>query len=201
MALVSVDKVAKALNVTVRRVNQLVHEGMPREDRGKYDLAQCMLWYIRYLQKALERREVPTDDGVGASLRVERQRLIRTQADHAELDLAVARAELVPIATYEQNVSRQIMAARQHFLTLPARIAPQLEGENRNIIRTRLDLAVRGALTAMAAEANNVAANTSGSTASTNGSERAPGGNVGAAADTEGKRVGRRKSNTSEGHK
>ncbi len=57
MATVNGDRLSEALNVTVRRVQQLVKEGLPQVDRNRYDLGQCYFWYVRYLQKALQRRE------------------------------------------------------------------------------------------------------------------------------------------------
>jgi hypothetical protein len=37
-SIVNVEVVATALQVTPRRIQQFVHEGMPREGSGKYDL-------------------------------------------------------------------------------------------------------------------------------------------------------------------
>lgn len=37
MALVGVGKLAKLMKLTPRRIQQLVDEGMPKEERGKYD--------------------------------------------------------------------------------------------------------------------------------------------------------------------
>ena len=53
---VKVDEVARALNLTPRRVQQLRSEGLPSVGRGQYELGPCMAWYIRYLQAALEKR-------------------------------------------------------------------------------------------------------------------------------------------------
>jgi hypothetical protein len=53
---VSVEVVAKALNVTRFTVARFAREGMPRAGRGRYQLGPCMLWYIEYLHQALERR-------------------------------------------------------------------------------------------------------------------------------------------------
>jgi len=55
MATVNGDRLSETLNVTVRRVQQLVKEGLPQVDRNRYDLGQCYFWYVRYLQKALQR--------------------------------------------------------------------------------------------------------------------------------------------------
>jgi hypothetical protein len=64
---VTVSKVASALNLDVRRVQQLVQAGMPREARGQYDVVKCMLVYIRYLQNILERKAMPTLEVSSAS--------------------------------------------------------------------------------------------------------------------------------------
>ena len=83
MAAVDVSKVASALNLDERRVQQLVKEGMPRVSRGRYDPVKCMLWYVRYLQGVLEERSTPDIDGGSSGERVARVRLLRagTQRD------------------------------------------------------------------------------------------------------------------------
>lgn len=148
MANVGVEKVSKALNVTVRRVQQLAQEGMPRDGRGKYDLAQCMLWYIRYLQNVIDKRESP-QGSIGDSLRTQRERLISAQADREELELAKLRGELIPASLFEQLMSKQITSARQRLLTLPGNVAHMLEGENRDVIKVRLAAEIKNVLTSM----------------------------------------------------
>ena len=59
MATVNGQKIAQALNLTEQRVHQLVSEGLPKEDRGQFDPIKCLLFYIRYLQRALEKKSVP----------------------------------------------------------------------------------------------------------------------------------------------
>jgi phage terminase Nu1 subunit (DNA packaging protein) len=99
MALVDVRKLASAMNVTTRRVAQLVHEGMPREERGRYELGKCLLWYVRYLQNALEHRAVQTPDGEVSSLREERLALLRLDRELREIELAEKRGQLVAITS------------------------------------------------------------------------------------------------------
>jgi phage terminase Nu1 subunit (DNA packaging protein) len=191
MALVGVEKVARALNIGVRRVQQLVAEGMPRPEKGKYDVGLCLMWYVRYLQKALERREIP-QDAIGASLRQERQRLVKAQADREELELGARRGELVPATVYEQEVGVIFTVLRQRLLTLPARLAPHLEGENRTVVKARLDKAIREALTALANEFANGTADHPGTAGQDSERSGPPGAaTAGSAADAEGQRVGR----------
>jgi hypothetical protein len=63
MPLVDVTRVAQALNLDERRIQQLVKEGLPREKRGQYDAVKCMLWYIRYLQVVIEKKAVNLGNG------------------------------------------------------------------------------------------------------------------------------------------
>src|SRR5882672_1069217 len=88
MATVNAEKIAQALNLTESRVHQLVREGLPKEARGQYDPVKCLLWYVRYLQNALEKRSVPTLDGGFVGEREERVRLLRADADLREIELA-----------------------------------------------------------------------------------------------------------------
>ncbi|HXE90479.1 MAG TPA: hypothetical protein VNK82_05885 [Terriglobales bacterium] len=149
MALVGVEKIAKALNVTRRRVNQLVHEGMPRAERGKYELGACMAWYIRYMQSAFERREMFSDDGSSADVRRQRARMLKASADLAEMELAEKRGELVPVEAFKRVMGNMIAVVRSQLLGLPGRVAHQLEGEPRHVIRKRLTDQVHVALTAL----------------------------------------------------
>jgi hypothetical protein len=98
MAAVDVGKIAKALNLTEQRVQQLVKEGLPREARGRYDTVKCLRWYIRYLQMALKKKSIPTLEGGYVGEREERIRLLRADADLREIELARERSQLVAIA-------------------------------------------------------------------------------------------------------
>ncbi len=191
----SVEKVAHELKLTTRRVRQLVEIGMPHNARGKYDLYQCVKWYALYLQELLRRKEFAKDK--------ERERLTRIKADLGELELGKARGELIPIALYEELVTGHVMAARQRLLILPSRIAPQLEGEDRATIKTKLDQAVRGALTALSTEGNEDGNRRSqpGSPAKDPRNRKVAEKSVGAATKAHHKRVGRRKKSPAKRHK
>jgi phage terminase Nu1 subunit (DNA packaging protein) len=62
MASVNGEQLAGSLNVPFRKLPDLVREGMPQLGRNKYELGQCFFWFVRHLQKELERR-----DGAGRS--------------------------------------------------------------------------------------------------------------------------------------
>ncbi len=156
MALVSVSQVAKALDVSERYVQVLVKRGMPKERHGKYDLGACMAWYIRYLHrkyaaKGVEGEETAEEAVTLRTLNAARQRLILAQAAAAELELQKARGQAVTIQVFRETLAGILLPVRQQLLALPSRVAPQLEGENRAVIKTRLQHALHAALASLAA--------------------------------------------------
>ena len=113
VATVDVGKIAKTLNLTEQRVQQLVKEGLPREARGRYDPEKCLRFYVRYLQKALQKKSVPTSDGRYVGEREERVRLIRADADLREIELARERSQLVSIADVETAMTDLVVTTRR----------------------------------------------------------------------------------------
>jgi phage terminase Nu1 subunit (DNA packaging protein) len=104
---VSIDQLAKVLNLTPRRVQQLANEGMPRAARGRYELGPCMQWYIRYLQKALESRSSETGNGI-TNLTTERTRQAHATAERMEMANLKARGEVVMIGAIRLQILEAI---------------------------------------------------------------------------------------------
>lgn len=155
MATVDVAKVASALNLTETRVQQLVKEGMPREGRGQYDPVKCMLWYIRYLQQALEKKSVPTLEGGFVGEREERIRLLRADADLKEMELAKERGQLVAIPDIEQTLTDLVLTTKARIMALAPRLAPDLVGEtSRVMIQAKIEKACKEALAYLARSVN-----------------------------------------------
>jgi phage terminase Nu1 subunit (DNA packaging protein) len=151
MPIVNVGKVANALHLTEQRVQQLVQEGMPRESRGQYDPVKCLLWYVRYLQKALEKRAVPTLDGGFVGEREERVRLLRADADLREIELAKERGQLVSIQDVEKEFTDLVLVTKARIMAIPPRLAPELVGEtSRIMIQAKLEKACKESLSYLA---------------------------------------------------
>jgi len=152
MPTVDVTKVASALNLSTQRVQQLVKEGMPRESRGQYDPVKCMLWYIRYLQNALEKRAVPLEGGFVGE-REERVRLLRADADLREMELAKERGLMVSIYDVERVMTDLVLTTRARIMAIPPRLAPELVGEtSRVMIQAKLEKACKESLAYLAKE-------------------------------------------------
>jgi phage terminase Nu1 subunit (DNA packaging protein) len=151
MATVDVGKVASALNLTKQRVQQLVKEGLPREDRGSYDPVKCMLWYVRYLQAALEKRSMPTPDDGFSGERVERVRLLQAHADLREMELARQRSSVIPVAEYERTLAIIIQTTTARVMAIAPRAAIDATGQkSRGMVQALIEKQCKEALAYLA---------------------------------------------------
>lgn len=130
----TVEAVAQACNLTVRRVNQLAAEGIfPKEGRGAYNLGKCMMAYIRYLQDAMQSRSTTDDKGDLRSLQAERTMLVKSQREREEFDLAVKRGEFVPAADVEATWLHAAAVVKTKVMGMSAKAAqvlPHLSSED-----------------------------------------------------------------------
>jgi|SRR6185295_1758654 len=188
-------EIGAALGITTRRVQQLVDEGMPRLDRGKYDLLECLsFWFL----KAAEERDKAREEQ-GSGLDAERERLTRAQADLAQLELSEKRGEMIPLDMHKTFVSTRIRAARVRILSLPDNLAGALENESKQAIKLKLTAWSISTLTALSQEHPNAGSGGGGSPDRNDRAAETPengtgvGRDVGAASANQRKRVGRKK--------
>jgi len=150
MGTVRVEVIARALNRSPRFVQKLVHEGMPKSERGQYDLAVCMMWYIRREHGRLRAAGVDPNDSAemraAKGLRVQRERLVRAQADREELELGRALGAMLVASEVQTGWLEKLGVLRERILGLPSRIAHQVEGRGRDEIQERLTAASEDAL-------------------------------------------------------
>jgi len=152
---VNVDAIAKALNLSTRRVHQLKAEGLPTVGRGQYELGPCMAWYIRYLQAALEKRG-PNVNPDTPDLLAEKTRLAREQGDKLSIENSIKRGELVYVSDVISAWADHISSCRAKLLGLPTKIAPQLVNQtNANAIAGKLRDEIDTALTELSESADN----------------------------------------------
>lgn len=135
---VNVDAIAKALNLSTRRVHQLKAEGLPTVGRGQYELGPCMAWYIRYLQSKLDKLGPNTNPDT-PDLLAEKTRLAREQGDKLAIENSIKRGELVYVSEVVSTWSNHIASCRAKLLGLPIKVAPQLVNQtNANAIAGKL---------------------------------------------------------------
>lgn len=183
--------IARFLNLTERRVQQLAREGiLPKPDKGKYDLVRCVQTYVRYLQERAYGSGVTAQD-----THIERARLIKAQADKTELEVATMRNQLVAIDTVETDWLQHISACRMRLLALPTKTAFQIAVMTEPAeIERFLKRAIYEALTELANSHDEPADILPDGTAE-------GGARVDAAARTDGERMGRRAPQTKPGGK
>ncbi|MBM3556075.1 MAG: terminase small subunit, Nu1 [Alphaproteobacteria bacterium] len=121
--------IARLLDLTERRVQQLVRQGVipaplrQGEERGRYDLVGAVRGYVRFLRDQAAER--PGAGDVGA----ERARLIKAKADLAEMEAGLRRGELLPADDVEEAWIAVLSRLRARLLVLPDRLAPLVHEE------------------------------------------------------------------------
>ena len=136
--IVDVNAVAELLKLSARRVHQLAKEGiLPHASRGKYDPVGCVHAYIDYLKMMIS-------GGGDISITDERKRLIKNQADMAELELQKAHGELIETRRAKDIWGDVANAIKQKLIAQPSRLAPLFVGiQNTALAKDKLEVVFR----------------------------------------------------------
>jgi len=140
MSAVSIDTIAKLLDMTPRYVQQLAKEGIIPKPiaRGQYEIIPCVVAYIKYLKTSL--------NGEAGDWAAERGRLTRIQADRQELKLAKLKGDLISLKQVNQEWSELLVSFRDRPLVLPSVLAPSIvnrtETEAERILTNRISAAL-----------------------------------------------------------
>jgi phage terminase Nu1 subunit (DNA packaging protein) len=114
--------IANLFNLTERRIQQLAAEGIiPKEARGKYDLVAAVRGYIKYLQDRAFGQDVGSSEFTS-----HRERLVKANADKAEMENDLMRGDSVPTDAVKFAVSDFAAQAQSIFEGIPKRIKNSL---------------------------------------------------------------------------
>lgn len=139
------------MNISPRRVQQLHAEGLPREGRGRYNIGECMAWFIRYLQRKLEEKAVPNEDGEYIGVTRERARLLSAEAALKEIELARERGQLVAIRDVEHEFIELVQTTKARIMAVGPRLAAEITGnDTRDEVQRKIEASLREALIALA---------------------------------------------------
>ena len=134
--LYSASTIASLFNLTERRVQQLASEKIiPKPQHGKYELIGAVRGYIQYLKARASGQQS------GASeYQAQRLRLIKAQADEAQLRVAELRAERVSMEEVAQAWARFSGAMIVRFMLLPNYLQDEfgLTDDERGVIEVEL---------------------------------------------------------------
>ena len=117
-----VTTIAKLFGLSERRVQQLAQEGIiPKPEKNQYELVGSVRAYINYLQqRAFGKGAAPQDT------HLERARLLKAQADMAEIELAERTGNLVTVERIEADWVAMVTACRAKLLGIPTKTAYQI---------------------------------------------------------------------------
>lgn len=150
-ATTSAKILANVFDLTPSRVHQLVKEGLPKENRGQFDLLKCVRWYVKYLHNVIEKKAVPIPGEGFAGEREERIRLLRADADLREMELAKERALVISISDYERTLADLILTTKARIMAIPPRVAPDVTGQtSRVMVQALIEKACKEALGSLA---------------------------------------------------
>lgn len=120
-----VTTISKLLLLTERRVQQLVKEGViPKTERNRYELAPAVQGYIRYLQERMVGNTAQPLD-----YQNEKSRLVRIQADKAQIELDHLNEALVPTEEVAKEWESILGDMKSKILSIPSKAAPLLRDE------------------------------------------------------------------------
>ena len=146
---------ATELNLGSRRIQQLATEGLPRADRGVYDIVECFRWYVRYLQGKLIERALPEDGdgdagGPATSASATRHKMLSIESELKQIELAEKREQLVSIEKVQKDLEAIVVEIRTRILALPPRLAAEVLGEtDLAVSQVKIERSLKGALTAL----------------------------------------------------
>ncbi len=128
---------ASVLDLTPRRVQQLVKEGLPRIARDTWNLAACARWYIKYLK----------EKGAVETVLDQRLRLEKAKAEKMELELLEKKRLLLERSEVSAAIQVILTTLRLEFLGLPGRLARELAGiDNSARVKALLSREIKKAL-------------------------------------------------------
>jgi phage terminase Nu1 subunit (DNA packaging protein) len=139
---INIKALASLLSLTTRRVQQLADEGyIPRGDNKRYYLESAVRGYIKFLKSK------NGGDGIGADYHAEKARLVKAQADKAEIDVQELNGELVRASEVSAVWYNTVTACKSRLLSIPSKAAPIVAAEtNAGECQIIIDDLVREAL-------------------------------------------------------
>ena len=118
--------IAKLLNLSERRVQQLAHQGIiPKAIKAKYELIPSIQGYIDYLKKKVAEKDISQNAALEAKVR-----LIKAHATRHEMATETLNKNLLPAKLVESSWSNLILRCRAVLLGIPNRLANQIVAIN-----------------------------------------------------------------------
>ncbi|MDA9163858.1 hypothetical protein N9N97_03135 [Rickettsiaceae bacterium] len=134
------EEIAVALDLTERRIQQLAKEGiLPKVEKGKYNLAECIRAYDLYVQ----------DSSKPATPKDSKSRWLDAKAEKAELELKVFKGGLITTGEVKNAWTDLFITFRTRMLNIPTKLTPRIAACNSDLptIENMLQSEIEDALT------------------------------------------------------
>lgn len=148
--IVGTSTLANILDITDRRVRQLVEEGIINKVKnGSYELIPTLKKYLLYI-KTKSDNKIDSSHSENDFL-AEKTMHERAKRKIAELELAQMEGKLHDAIDIERELNKMLAAFRAKILAIPSKLAPQLIAQSEiSIIENILENEVYGALSELA---------------------------------------------------
>ena len=124
---VPVGSLCRVLNISERRVQQLVKEGvLTKEERGSYPFLTNIKNYVMYLQSRVDGNAKGVID-----LDEARKRKLHAEAMLVELELETAQGNTISVADHGDTIGRLGDTLKGRLLVMPSKLAPALALETK----------------------------------------------------------------------
>lgn len=140
---IGTSEFAKMVGKTPQWIRQLTRDGVLTQcGRGKYNMAENIIAYIEHVSGGKE------EDGKPRHIDVKTEHEI-LKKEKTELQVQQLRGQLHAAEDVRLVMGDMILSAKSKLLTLPTRIAGQLEGESTKTIEQTLRTEIEDALTVL----------------------------------------------------
>jgi len=128
--IISTANLAQILNISDRQIRTLTEKGiLTKLERGKYNLSDSVQSYLSY--------KINEVSGRLGSIKEERTRLIKLQADKVQFDLDLARGKHLPFDLFVPTWQELIGAGRSKLLAVSSNLKnklPHIENDVVNFV-------------------------------------------------------------------
>jgi phage terminase Nu1 subunit (DNA packaging protein) len=124
---VSTTVISDILEVSTRRVRQMVEEGIiSRAESGSYELVPTVKQYIRFLRVKSDSKI--DDQDLEKQLSIEEVKLKRAKAEQEEIKLARMKGTMHDASDVERVMTDMLSSMKAKLLSMPSKISPMLVG-------------------------------------------------------------------------
>jgi phage terminase Nu1 subunit (DNA packaging protein) len=125
---VPLGTIAKLLKLSERRVNQLNKMGViPKNGRGRYDIVPAVHGYLDFIK---EKAPTTYQSDKHIDYHTEKARLIRSQADQAEIELLKTKQNIITVDDMKRLLQDVVLSTKSRLLNVPNRVAPMVVSED-----------------------------------------------------------------------